>query len=489
LPLLQAAALGLLLVGGFALAPLERLRRVPPLRMLRGQEVAFAPAPRLYQLAAIGTLAGVVAAVTGEWRMAAGFAGALAGFATLTGTLAWLLLRAMGPLAARLPGSDPALAPARHALRLAMVSVGRRARTAAVQVLGLGLGLLALLLLVLVRADLFEAWRAQVPADAPNRFIINVQPEQAGLVQARLAQLGLGQVRLEPMVRGRLVAIDGREVHAADYAQERDRALVEREFNLTARSDLPAHNPLVGGRWFETGSGEASVEEGIAGRLGIGLGQMLRFDVGGTTLEARVTSLRKVNWDSMRVNFFVILAPPLPDDAARTYITAVRIGPAQEAGLAALVHEMPNLTVIDIGQLLGQFRDLLGRLGQAVELLFSLALAAGVAVLVGALLAGEDERAREAALLRALGASRARIAWAQRLELAIIGTLAGLLAAGGATLLACLLAHQAFEFDFTPRPWVLGAGLALGNLAALAGGALALRRVLARSPVEALRAS
>ncbi len=483
LPALQGLALGLVLLLGFALPPLEQLRRVPPLRVLR-RDVGD-PTVRTvlsYGLGAAG-FALLLIWVAADLRLGAIVGAGFLGCIGLFALVARGLLRGLQGARRRAAGA----AGAGAAWRLALAALQRRPGASVAQAVTLAVGLMALLLLALVRTDLIDQWRGQAPRTAPNRFIINIQPDQAPALRARLAQAGIADVTLEPMIRGRLVSIDGRAVEPASYADERTRALVEREFNLSYRDDAPAHNTIVAGAWFGADSAEVSLEEGIAQRLGVVPGQRLVFDVAGQPVEARLTSIRRVNWDSMRVNFFAILSPALLRDAPQSLITSFHLQPEQSGLVSTLVREFPNLTIIDIDQLLGQVRAMLDQVIAAAQFLFAFALAAGVLVLVTALAATQDERVREAALLRALGATRRRLARAQSAELALIGALAGLLAAAGAVAVAAALAHFVFEFTFRPQPWVLLAGLGGGIAAAWLGGRSGMQRILATPPMSSLR--
>jgi putative ABC transport system permease protein len=289
------------------------------------------------------------------------------------------------------------------------------------------------------------------------------------------------------MIRGRLVQIDGRPIGPQDYDDERARGLIDREFNLSYQSAAPTHNTIVKGKWFAPGAPELSIEEGIAERLHIGLGQRLRFDVAGQPVDATVTSIRKVNWDSMRVNFFVIMDPSLLRDAPQSFITAFNLPPGQSALPGALVRDYPNLTVINIDQVLAQVRSMLGQVIDAAQFLFAFALAAGVLVLYTALAAAQDERVREAALLRALGASRGQLAAAQNAEMLVVGAVAGLLAAVGAAAVAWALAHFVFDFAFYPHSWVLLAGMLAGVGASWLGARPGMRRILLTPPMASLR--
>ena len=480
LPAVQGFAAGLVLLLGFALPPLAQLRRVPPLRVLRKD--LGAPAGRAmlgYGLGFAGFL-GLLLWSANDLRVggltAGGFAGGVAFFALAAyGVL--LLLSPLRAMTGRLGIS----------WRFAVAAVLRRPASTVVQLVSLAVGIMALLLLTVTRTDLVNAWRAAAPPDAPNRFVINIQPEQVDAIEARLAQAGLPDAMLYPMVRGRLIAKNGAAVGPEEFASERAQRLVDREFNLSYTSEAPGHNRIVGGAWFKDGSAELSIEDGIARTLGISLGDELTFDIAGQQVVARATSLRKVNWDSMRANFFVIMPPSLLADKPKSFITAFHLPEARAAFTTELVREYPNLTVVDTSAVFRQVQAVLDQVIAAVEFLFVFTLAAGVLVLYAALASSRDERVREAALLRALGASRQQLSRAHVAELACLGGLAGLLAAIGAAAIGWALARFAFEFDYVVTPWVFVLGIGGGSLCALAGGWMGLRSVLRTPPLASLR--
>ena len=481
LPAVQGVLCGLVLLLGFGLPPLEQLRRVSPVRVLR-RDVGDPSARMLlaYGAGAAG-FAVLLAWAAGDARtggiVGAGFIACIAIFA----------LTARGLLKALQRLRRGSLPLAGVTWRFALAAMQRRPGATVAQLVALAVGLMALLLLALVRTDLVDQWRGQAPANAPNRFVINIQPDQADAVRARLQAAQVAGAALEPMIRGRLVQIDDRPISPESYDDERARSLVDREFNLSYRPDAPAHNTIVQGRWYAPGTPELSIEEGVAQRLHISLGQRLRFDVAGQLIDATVTSVRKVNWDSMRVNFFVIMDPSLLRDAPQSLITAFYLPAAQSGFTDELVRAFPNLTVINTDQVLGQVRGMLDQVISAAQFLFAFALAAGVLVLYTALSASQDERVREAALLRALGASRRQLSSAQAAELVLVGALAGALAAAGAAAIAWALAHYVFEFVFVPRPWIGAAGVAGGIAASWLGGWSGMRRVLATPPMASLR--
>ena len=479
LPALHGAAVGLVLLLGFALPPLAQLRRVPPLRVLRKDLGAAGGGAVLGYAAGCAGFLALLLWSAQDLRLgalaAAGFAAALVLFA-LAGYGVLLLLAPLRAMTGRLGLS----------WRFAVAAVLRRPAATVVQLVSLALGLMALLLLMVTRTDLIDAWRAAAPADAPNRFVINIQPDQVAAVERRLAAEGFAAV-LYPMVRGRLIERNGVALGPQDYVSERARRLVDREFNLSYAHQAPSHNRIVAGRWFEAGAAELSIETGVADTLGIALGDRLAFDIAGQRLEARVTSLRKVDWDSLRANFFVLMPPALLEQQPRSYITAFHLPPPQAGFAAALVREFPNLSVIDTGAVLRQVQAVVEQVVAAVEFLFGFTLAAGVLVLYTALASSRDERVREAALLRALGASRRQLARAQVAEMLCLGALAGLLASLAATAVGWALAVYAFEFDYALSPWTFALGIGGGALCALAGGWVGLRDVLRTPPLVSLR--
>ncbi|SPE22527.1 putative ABC-type transport system involved in lysophospholipase L1 biosynthesis, permease component [Burkholderiales bacterium] len=480
-PGLQGVLCGLVLLLGFAIPPLEQLRRVSPVRVLR-RDVG-ARTVRAWLAYVAGALGFVVLLLwtAGEARLGLIVGGGFLACVALFGAIARAAMQALQALRRRESQSIGV------AWRFALAAMQRRPGASLAQVVALAVGLMALLVLAIARTDLVEEWRAQVPANAPNRFVINIQPDQVDAVAARLRAAHIAEAPLEPMVRGRLIEINGKRVGPEDFEDARARALIDREFNLSYRTDPPAHNRIAQGHWFAPDAPELSIEDGIAKRLGIVLGQVLRFDVAGQMVEAKVTSIRTLSWDSMRVNFFVIMAPSLLRQAPQTFITSFYLPEQQTRMVTELVREFPNLTIIDTAQVLGQVRGMLDQVIGAAQFLFGFALAAGMLVLYTALASSHDERVREAALLRALGASRRQLARAQTAEMILVGALSGALAAIGAGAVGWALAHFVFEFDFVAHAWVPLVGIAGGIVSALLGGWAGMRTILETPPLTSLR--
>lgn len=477
-PAFQGVATGMLLLLGFAIPPILQLRNVPHNRVIRREQDMPKPLTLATYGLGITAFLGLLLWQSGNPRLglltAAGFLGGFALFALI----AWLGVKSLRLI--RTSINHPSW-------RFAVTALQRRTGATVVQVVALSLGLMALLLLTVIRGDLVDAWRDSTPPDAPNRFVINIQPEQKEPIAQRLAAIGVQSNLLYPMIRGRLVQVNGAHVGPDSYEEDRARRLVDREFNLSTMLALPPQNQVVEGRWYDDTRPEASVEVGLADTLGLKLGDRMQFDIGGQQVETTVTSLRKLEWGSMRVNFFVILNPASMQEMPQTWITAFHLPEADSGFVNDLMRDFPNLTVVDIGSLVRQVQAVLDQVIAAVEFLFLFTLASGVLVLYAALVGSQDERIRESGLLRALGATRTQLSQSQWIEFSLVGSLAGVLAATGAAAVGWTLARYVFSFEWTFSPMVWVAGLLVGALCAFVGGWLGLRNVLKHPPLHTLR--
>ncbi len=473
-PALLGMGMGLTLLLAFGLPPVLQLAKVPAMRVIRRDMGGL-------QAASVGVL------LTGLL----GFAGALmwasrdvklglmtvGGFAVATVLFAGATWLALKVLRKWVPSDTTP-----RWLLLATRQVMARPVYAVVQVSALSVGLLALVLLVLLRTDLISSWRKATPVNAPDRFVINVQPDQTQAFQDKLSQVGVKDYDWYPMIRGRLVAVNGREVSPQDYTDERAKRLVDREFNLSARATQPEHNAVVKGQWQEGEKDAVSVEVGIAKTLGLNMGDRLRFDVGGVISEGRVTSLRKVDWGSMRANFFVIYPVDNLPDVPLSYMAAFKT-PDVPAFERNLLQQFPNVTSVDLRASLTQVQKVLDQVIRAVEFLFAFTLMAGLLVLTAAVTSTREERKREFAIMRALGATGRLLSQVQTAELMGVGLMAGFLASLVAELVGWGLARFVFEFEWTASLWVPVAGALTGALLAWIAGWWGLAEVL-RQPVS-----
>ena len=529
LPALKSAASGFVLLLGFAFLPLLQLRRVSPLRVLRRELGAPQASALLSWSLAVLVLAGLFLWHAGSAKLGFTMLGGLLAGLLCFGLLAWLLLRGLHRISQRnwqVVGASPARdqgSPLQYAksLQYALASLARHGRDSALQVVALGLGGMALLLLTLVRADLLQSWQGKLPPDTPNRFVVNIQPEQRQAVQDFFVRQSVSPPQLLPMVRGRLVAIGAAPVSGDSYADPRARELVEREFNLSYAEQMPEWNELVQGQWWSQSADaasmssfrrkpessdcnnldtglrrcdetlqerkELSVEEGIAERLGIRLGDELTYDVAGNRFSARVTSLRRVQWDSMKVNFFVIATPELLKDFPVSYLTSFYLLPDKVRAGDDLVREFPNLLVIDTGAMVAQVRSIMEQIAQAAGVIFLFTLLSGLAVLYAALLATQDERIGEAAILRTLGADSRYLRRLHFAEFAVLGLLSGLLAAVGAVLLGWVLARFVLEIPYHASAVIWPVGALGGVLVVTLAGWLGTRRLAVLPPLAILR--
>ena len=482
-PLVIGLLVGVVTLLGFALPPLLRLKSVPPLRVIRRD---LGPVPvRAYSVYGAALLA---MGLLMFWQVhdltltLIVLGGALATLAALA-IMAWLLVKGLGKLRAR----------AGLAWRFGLANIARRPNASIAQILSFGLGLMVLLMLLLVRGDLLAAWQKRLPPDAPNNFLINVQPNDVPRLRDFLIQAGVGDSdgpKVFPMVRGRLTHINGRLVSGADYADERARNLVEREFNLSWSTQLQEDNRVVAGTFWSaqaSGEHELSVEKGLADTLGIKLGDALTYRIQDREVLAQVTSLRKVEWDSFRANFFVLAPPGLLNDFPATWITSFYLPAERKRVAGELVRAFPSVTVIDLETIMTRVRGIMDRVNTSVEVVFLFTLLAGLMVLYAAIQATQDERLHETAILRTLGASRARLMGGLLAEFGLLGLLAGLLAAFAASAAGLMLARQVFHLDYTVNPllWLIGPVVGAAGIGLF--GFLGTRRVLNVPPLATLR--
>jgi putative ABC transport system permease protein len=483
-PALTAGGLGVmtsvLMLIGFALPPLLQLRHVPPARVLRRN---LEPPPLKY-ITVYGTALAALIVLLG-WLLrdpkllSYVLIATLATFAALI-FAGWLLVN----LLSRLRGSVGI------SWRYGMANIARRGRDSIIQIVAFGIGLMVLLLLAVVRNDLMEDWRASLPADAPNHFMINIRADQTDAIRSFFASHELAPPTLVPMIRARLTEINGVKVSDRKLTSERGRDFGEREANLTWSRDLQAGNKIVAGAWWrggDNGGPRVSVEAELAQALQLRLGDQLTYDVAGETIAAQVASFREVRWDTFLPNFFMVFSPGVLDDTTGTYITAVNIPRAQRALLIEFTRRFPEVTALDLEAILSQVRGVMDKASLAVQYVFGFTVLAGITVLLAAIQATRDERRYESAILRTLGASRRVVLQGVAAEFATLGLLAGTLAAFGATAAGYFLATRLFDLKYTFNPLLWLIGLVCGTLLVGISGTLATRSVVDHPPAAALK--
>ncbi|MGB5614150.1 MAG: FtsX-like permease family protein [Sedimenticolaceae bacterium] len=477
-PALVGLLFGLSMAVGFALPTLVRVGRVPPLRVLRRELDAPGLAGWLVWVLAAAVFVGLMYWQVQDHRLAGGMALALIAAVLLLMLAGRVLLFFLTPL--RGAGGTAALG---------LAALARYPQLTLLQLAGFGLGITLLLLLAVVRVDIVETWQGNLPDDAPNHFLINVQADERQALMELLAARQVPNSGLHATARGRLTAIGDRAIEPEAYTDMRARRLAAREYSLGFSADMQVDNRIKAGHWWNAEEAQRpafSVEEGVAKSLGIRLGDTLTFDVAGQVISAPVTSLRSVSWDSFNVNFFVVGTPALVRDLPVAYLSSLYLDRDSEAVTLELAGAFPAVSVLDVRPILSQVREIMERGALAVEMVFLFTLVAAALVTFAAAQVSRDERAREVAVMRTLGASRRRLLAAVLTEFGLLGFIGGLLAALLASISGYLIAVELFDLPgrFSASIWWLGIGA--GTLVVALVGWLATRRLLAVPPMQVL---
>jgi putative ABC transport system permease protein len=469
-PLVGSALFTLLMAAGFALPPLLALRRVPPMRILnRSLDAGLARERALWIVPVLAALA-IPVYELGDVELALLMLGGSALLAGVLALAAWGATRLTHWASGRVTG----------AWRFGLAGLSRRRGASIVQVTALGLGLMALLLLMVVRTELIGQWRASLPADTPDHFMVNIQPDQYERVRTRLAELGADNLQIRPMANAQLVEISG------------DRPPQDRftgQVNLSWIDRVPPANEVVAGEFWQPGdSGEISVARRWADRVGVALGDRMTFDSGGRTLTAEVTSIRDVDWNSFNVNFFLLLTPEAGDFLPHQFVASFYLPSDGTAGLDRLARSLPNTSVLDVGALIERVFEIIDQVSRAAQVVFAFTLVAGLVVLLAALEATRDQRRTEAALIRTLGADNAAVRRGLLVEYAVMAVIAAALATVGAALTGWTMADELFGFAYRPSWTLFAGGFTASALLVVGAGWLGNRSVLSTPPVRILRA-
>ena len=480
MPVVLACGSALVLLIGFALPSLIQLRNTPPLRVLRHDEMPPAPSRILVGGLAMAAVTALLYQSVGDPRM---LVIVLGGVVMIAGALYLVGRGLVGTLGRFRSGVG-------IAWRYGLANVARRGRASAVQVVAFGLGLTVLLLLTLVRTDLLEGWRTMLAEDAPNQFLINIQPQEVESVAEIFAANGVESPRFNPLVRARMSTVNGEPARDYETPEPEAQWFMNREHNLSWAVDMSDSNELIEGEWWAadySGPPLVSIEQEIAMETGLSIGDVLEFEVAGQLLAAEISSVRVVNWDSFQPNFFLVFSPGALDDYPTTYIASLRIEDSERPALVELVRAHPTISVIDLDSILQQVREIVEKASLAVQAVFFFTLAAGIAVLFAAVQSTIDERRFESAMLRALGARKRIVFSGVMAEFAALGAAAGLLASAGASVLAAVIAVQLFElpYAFNPMLWIVG--MTSGVLVVCFSGYFAARSAINSAPVDVLR--
>jgi len=475
-PVVWSALFSWFLLIGFAGPPIFSLVKVSPIRLIRKEFEGINSSAMWVAIFGISTSAVLIALAARDWKLAfwAGlsFGGAIVIFAGA----AWLIMRLLARIRTQ-----------HFALRFAITAQGRKPGFAVMQITALGIAIMALLMILLLRQDLLSTWQGNIPANSPNRFMINVQGDQKTDIANTLVQSGVAEPDFYPMVRGRLIAINGRDVSPNDFSDDNARRLIDREFNLSYTDQLPVGNRITEGKWIGDESPQVSIETGLAKTLRLKMGDQLTYEIAGERLTVPITSIRKLDWGSMRVNFFVIMPPSQLSTLPQSWITSYYQAPNLESLDFQMSQKYPNLTVVDVSASLQQIQEVLNKLSAALGLLFTFTIAAAILVLMAAISATQDDRFRNAAILKALGASRATLANIARFELIMIGLVSGALAGIAAGIAAWALGRYVLEIEFNAFAQSLLMGMLFGVIACLAAGYRFQRKIQSATAIECLR--
>ncbi len=482
MPVVLASGSAMVLLVGFALPSLIQLRNTPPLRVLRLDVLPPAPSRMLVDGLALAAVAALLYRSVGDAQMLAILLGGIVVIAIALYLVGRGLVATMGRFRSGVG----------VAWRYGLANVARRGRDSAVQVVAFGLGLTVLLLLTIVRTDLLEGWRQTLDEDAPNHFMINIQPHELESVANIYRSAGVEPPEFVPMIRARMSTINDVSVKDREYPDPGGKWMANREANLSFASKLSASNEIIEGEWWPEdydGPPLVSIEEEAALETGLTIGDRMTFIVAGREVDVTIGSVRKINWDSFQPNFFMVFSPGALDGMPTTYIASLRLEKQQQPVLVKLVRTHPSISVIDLDSILQQIRGIVQKASLAVQAVFVFTLAAGIAVLFAAVQSTIDERRFESAMLRALGARKRTVFAGVMAEFAALGAAAGILASAGASILAAIVATRLFElpYEFNPLLWVTG--VAAGIFVVCASGFVAARGAVNAPPVDVLRAA
>jgi len=475
-PYLVASMTGVFCLMGFALPAMWHLPSIEPLRVLRRDLPTSALSLGERALAGIAMLIGILFFYSSSLLMTFSFIGGAAVVALVLGGLAYGLMTLFKRWATR----------AGSIFRLSIGNLWRRKWQSIIQMIAFSFTIMFLLVMLSMRTSLLEDWQLQLPEDAPNHFLVNVAPYEVDHVQDMLADHQLQSAEWYPMVRGRLIKQNGEMIleERLDLADGLDR-----EVNLTWAMQLPDSNEVVAGEWWtEPGKAEFSMEEEVAGQLGVELGDMFTFSLGGLEVEAELTSLRSVDWDSMKPNFFIIFPEGVLEDYSPNWITSVYLEREDKLFINDLLSEYPTILVVALDEIINRIRIVIDRVSMGLEMMLMLVLACGILVLFAAIATSFDERAQESAILRTLGSSRKIVLGALFLEFGFMGFMAGLVGALGAQIAVFALQYFVFNMDLVFYGWIWLVGPLSGAIVVSAMGLMRSYSLVTTPPLQSLRA-
>ena len=447
-PILTGFALSFAILFAIMLPHIRSLKNIPTINILRK---TFVLAPKQVWLNYLPVLLVVVSLIF--WiaktpKLAIAFLAGIVGICVVAGGLAYILALFLHRASlSKNIGNN---------ISLGMANLERRLGLSIAQIVGFSLGAMVLMLLVMIKTDLMQSWQKSLPINAPNRFIINIQQNQVEPVKSFIQGLSKqANTQASPqvfaMIRGRVVEKNGQLLNEAMFTEERAKRLVSREFNLSSAAHMQYDNKLLQGRWWRADEAAApllSLEQDIATALNVKLGDTLTYDIAGSRITLTVASIRKVEWDSMRANFFAVTPPDTLKAFSASYMTAFYLPKSQDNALNSMLQQFPNFTVIDVASVMNQVRDIMSKLATAVSFVFGFCVLAGLVVLYAALVATRASRLQESTLLRVLGASRKQVTISMLTEFASIAVVASMVAVLVASVLSYYLSRFVLDIPY-----------------------------------------
>ena len=474
-PMLVGGATGVITLAGFGLAPLLQLQEISPLRVLRRE---LTPVPASSMLVYLFSLSAMMALLwyhTGQLLMTIVLSASSAlVLVVISLGLQRLLLRL---------GNHSRLLSLPLQWRLGIRRIVRQRSKTSAQLLAFSLIFMAMAIVLLIRTDLLDRWQSELPEDIPNYFALNIQPSEVSGYRNFLNEHQITTSDLYPVVRGRLIKINGVDVREAVSKDGKLPNSINRELSLTWADQLPEGNILQSGNWWQKADQQGvSVEAELAGHLGISLGDSLTFMVSGNKITHKVSSTRSVQWESFRPNFYMIFPPGVIEHLPNTWLNSFHLPSDNKLVLNQLVREFPAMTLLDLDAVINQVRNMLEQSTIAIEAMLLALLLAGLLVMASVIESTIDERLQEGALIRSLGGTRKQLLTMQVGEFVLFGALSGFLAAAGAELCSYWLNVRIFELSWKPALWVwlvlpVGGALLVGCF-----GWLGIKRIIRQSP-------
>ncbi|OEG75323.1 ABC transporter permease [Shewanella colwelliana] len=435
-PIGLGVATGLISAFMFSAYPLMRLLAIPPLRVLQRQLEGIALGMWLHLLLSVSAMALLGYLYSQSLPLTLTVVAGVLLLGVLLSLFGFLLIRAGHSVGMKT--TNP--------MQLALAGLRRRAKQNAVQLVGFSSALVLLLTIIALRQDLLDEWQKQLPAQSPNYFLVNIAPDEQQPLEDYFSQNSIQATDIYPVIRGRLVEVNGETLISSAQANDgvEGRVGISRELNLTWRDSLPPNNDLLEGK-FNQAADEVSVESGVAERLGVGLGDTLTYVIDNQRLTVTIASIRGVHWETLQPNFFMIFTKEALAPFAYTSMASFYLEEEQKHLVLGLIRSFPTVSIIDVGAMVKQLREIIDQVSLSLTLVLVLVLLASSLVMIAQTEAGMATRQRELAVLRTFGASGWLLRMATALEFALLGTIAGLLAVIVAEFTLYLLKTQVFE--------------------------------------------